>query len=157
MSPAPKGHPLWGNPLNPKKFKSPKELWEKACEYFKWCNENQWVKKEILRGSDGTGKLMDVPVGRPYTLQALCRFLNIERQTFINYGKAEGYETFFEVVKAIREIIESNQMEGAILGAYKENIISRMLGLAEKVDMGLEDKRKSVDDLFPPDEEIEAE
>lgn len=31
--PAPKGHPRWGNPLNPKKY-TPNTLWKKSCEYF---------------------------------------------------------------------------------------------------------------------------
>ena len=37
--PAPKGHPLWGNPIKPKKY-TPEKLWEGAIEYFKWCDEN---------------------------------------------------------------------------------------------------------------------
>ena len=31
---APKGHKLWGNPINPKLY-NPSELWDSAVEYFK--------------------------------------------------------------------------------------------------------------------------
>jgi hypothetical protein len=34
----------------------------------------------------------------------------------------------------VREVVESNQLEGAIVGAYNANIIARKLGLKEHTD-----------------------
>lgn len=132
MSPAPKGHPLWGNPLKPKKYE-PQQLWDESIKYFEWCNENPWMKKETTNKGDRK-EVKEMPTQRPYTIQGLCRFLNITAQTFENYSNAKGYETYFEITRAIRDVIQNNQLEGAIVGTYQSNIIARMLGLSDKVE-----------------------
>jgi len=129
--PAPKGHPRWGNPLNPKKL-TPEELWDGAVNYFQWCNDNpwykeQWVGKEAVR--------VEEKLQRPYSIEALCISLNISKQTFFNYAKEEGYETFFDVCSRVKEIIDSQHFEGGMVGAFNANIVTRKLGLAEKQEI----------------------
>lgn len=142
--PAPKGHPLWGNPLKPKKYATPEELWDAAVEYFDYCDENPWYKSEAIKGGDLAGSLVEVPTQRPYTFQGLCNFLNITYQTFSNYEKAKGYETYFEICTHIRAIIEQNQLEGATVGAYNHAIIARLLGLAENVNTNTTSKQEII-------------
>lgn len=152
--PAPKGHPLWGNPLNPKKFKTPEELWEKAIEFFEWCNVNPWMKKEAIKSGDKAGELIDIPIQKPYTIEGFCIFANMTFQSFSNYSNGIGYETFFEVAARIREIVRTQKFEGATVGAYNANIIARDLGLIDKRSHEIEDKRKTIDELFPEDGEL---
>lgn len=147
--PAPKGHPLWGNPLKPKKY-SPGEFWERACAYFEWCDANPWQKVEQKKGNtvvpkgtkltqktlremlNGTASL---PTQRPYSIEGLCSFLNINLQTFYNYESREGYETYFDVCARIRQIIDNQHFEGGMVGAFNSNIVMRKLGLAEKQEV----------------------
>lgn len=149
--PAPKGHERWGNPLNPKKY-TPEELWNGALDYFKWADENPWMKieqsKMPQRLSPTMAKEMksslikkflsqvvEIPTQRPYTIEALCLHLNITRETFDNYSKEKGYETYFDICRAIRDIIDNNHLEGGMVGAFNANIVTRKLGLKEQSDL----------------------
>lgn len=145
--PAPKGHPLWGNPLKPKKY-TPDELWEGATDYFKWCDENplilveqtkapQKLSNEIARLKPNLVKsflkqTIDLPKQRAYSIERLCIFLNISRETFDNYSKADGYETYFDICLRIRQIIDSQHFEGGMAGLFNSNIVTRKLGLVEQ-------------------------
>lgn len=144
---APKGHPIWGNPLKPKEY-TPEEFWLGALEYFEWSNKNPWIKKEQKKGNtnlkvEGDFKvnkkateilsgLVNIPTERPYSLEALCNYLNISLQTFYNYANKDGYETYFEICARIRQIIDSQHFEGGMTGAFDAGIVARKLGLVDK-------------------------
>jgi DNA-packaging protein gp3 len=146
--PAPKGHPRWGNPLNPKKY-TPEKLWDKALEYFDWADENPYMKLEQKKGSTNIPKSVDlsqikninemfspiveIPTKRPYTLIGFCVFANISHHTFCSYEKET--ETFLPICNAIREIVEENMFEGGLVGAYEKVLVARKLGLVEKHDI----------------------
>jgi len=149
MSPAPKGHPLWGDPRKPKKY-SPEELWTGALDYFKWADENPWLMVEQSKMPQKLSEKMalgmkpsmvkaflkqtvELPKQRPYSIEALCLHLNISRETFDNYSKTKGYETYFDVCRAIRDIIDRQHLEGGMVGAFNANIVTRKLGLQEKI------------------------
>lgn len=131
MCPAPKGHPRWGNPMNVKKL-TPEELWDGAVEYFQWCNDNPWIKKDwVGKDADEVEREMQ----RPYSISGLCIFINISDDTFQNYCKGEGYETYFGICSHIKKIIDTQHFEGGMVGAFNANIVTRKLGLAEKQEM----------------------
>jgi hypothetical protein len=146
---APKGHPRWGNPLNHKKL-TPEELWEGAQKYFEWADNNPWYKNEQIKQRPIIPKdsklsarrikeildpIIKIPTQRPYTIEGLCMYLNITRQTFENYSNAVGYETYFDVSIRIRDIINSQHFEGGMVGIFDSGLAARKLGLIEKMDM----------------------
>lgn len=131
--PAPKGHKMWGNPIKPKTY-TPEELWNKAVEYFEWCEENPWLKHEAIKSGQNCGELVQVPCERPYSIGAFCVFANISQVTFLNYATKEGYETYFTICSHIKEIIDKQHFEGGMIGAYNANIVTRKLGLKEQID-----------------------
>jgi hypothetical protein len=141
---APKGHPKWGNPIKPKIFETPEDLWSSACSYFEWCDENPWIKKDFIKSGDMAGKIVDIEIQRPYTLEGMCNFLNISLQTFYNYESKEEYKTYFEIATRIRKIIYNQKFEGAAVGAFNANIIARDLGLADKQDHKVQITKKRV-------------
>jgi hypothetical protein len=53
---------------------------------------------------------------------------------FKNYEKDKDKSEFFAVTHEIRRIIETQQFEGASVGAFNPNIIARKLGLSEKTE-----------------------
>jgi hypothetical protein len=59
-------------------------------------------------------------------------YSGISHQTWYNYHERPE---FVEVIKFIRAQCRKHQTDGATSGVYKENIISRLLGLAEKHDI----------------------
>lgn len=114
-----------------KSFESPEALWESACEYFQWCEDNPWTKKDWV-GKDGDEVQRETP--RPLTLSGLSLFLDCSEQTLRNYGKEDTYKDFFEVITRIEQTIRTQKFEGAAVGVFNASIIARDLGLTDKVE-----------------------
>lgn len=111
-------------------FASPDALWSAACEYFAWCDTNPWrIEKTKKKGK--SKEVESTPTQRPYTIAALCMYLGVH-STYLNDLKDKDYS---EVITRIRQIIETNQIEGAMVGAYNANIVSRINGLTDKMDI----------------------
>lgn len=128
-----------------KLFATPELLWEAACEYFEWCDRNPWLKKEAIKSGDLAGTVMDVPTERPYTITGLCIYLGVSSIYFIDFkngliddlnndpnADTAKIKEYSRVIATIEEVIYTQKFEGAAVGAFNANIISRDLGLAEK-------------------------
>lgn len=132
---APKGNQFWklrSKHGRDKLFATPDLLWDAACEYFQWCDENPWcVIKNKTKGK--TKEKEETPTQRPYTLTGFLSYCGANEAYWRQFKQAE-HEGFSTVVSRIENIIETQQLEGAIVGAFNPNIIARKLGLAEKQD-----------------------
>lgn len=118
--PAPEGNKYWlqrsshgRRPI----FESPEQLYDACCEYFEHAQSNP------IRLSD------DKSLVRPFTIEGLIVFLGITRSTWVNYCQSED---FLAVTEEINLIIRDQKFSGAAVGVFKENIIARDLGLADK-------------------------
>jgi len=115
---------------------TPDKLWDEAVKYFEWMSVKVWNKKEAIKSGDMAGELIDIPTSTPMSIKSFCLYADISHQTFLNYESNKGtYTDFFEVTTRIKSIIESQQFEGATVGAYNPNIIARTLGLTDKTDV----------------------
>jgi len=156
---APKNNNYWQfRNKHGRNFKyTPDNLWKEAVKYFEWISQKVWNKKEAIKSGDKAGTTMDVPTQTPMSIQSFCLFADIDENTFSRYEKEEGYQDFWEITTRIKAIIESNQFEGATVGAYNPNIIARKLGLTDKKDITSNgDKIQSNDikvTIIPPNDE----
>jgi len=136
---APAGNTFWqlrSKHGRDKLFSSPEDLWEAACEYFEWCDDNPWIKNEAIKSGDMAGVIMKIPTQRPYTLTGLCLYLDCNAAYFRTF-KAQATEKdkdFNTVIERIEDTIYTQKFEGATVGAFNANIISRDLGLIDKKD-----------------------
>lgn len=113
---------------------NPESFWEEAVKYFEWIKDKTWVRNEAIKSGDMVGNIVSVPTSTPMSIASFCLFADIDENTFQRYEKGEGYEDFWAVTKRVKSIIESQQFEGATVGAFNANIIARKLGLAEKTE-----------------------
>ncbi|MBA9076087.1 DNA-packaging protein [Rufibacter quisquiliarum] len=116
-------------------FASPILLWESACEYFEWCDNNPWFKKDWV-GKDANE--VDRPNARPYTMSGLCLFLDCSEsyfRVFKSNPPKKASEDFLTVITRIEQTIYTQKFEGAVVGAFNANIISRDLGLVDKKEV----------------------
>lgn len=133
--PAPKGNQFWklrAKHGRDKLFASPELLWEAACEYFTWCDENPWTRQEWV-GKDAYEVQRNLP--RPYTIQGLCLYLDANVQYFNDFErglKEKPDQGFSTIISRIRETIFTQKYEGAAVGIFNHNIIARDLGLVDK-------------------------
>lgn len=128
---APKGNRFWeARSSHGRKpiFASPDELWAAAVEYFEWVESNPlWEAKPFA--FQGSVKVENLPKMRAMTIGGLCLFLDIDRTTWLEYCRKEG---FSKVTGAIEETIRDQKFSGAAADLLNANIIARDLGLADK-------------------------
>lgn len=112
-------------------FATPNDLWESACEYFEWA-ENNPLKEEKVFHTNGQITRATVDKLRAMTLDGLCVFLGITDTTYYNHR--DKTSEFLEVAKRIDSIMRTQKFSGAAAELLNPNIIARDLGLAEKKD-----------------------
>ena len=130
---APKGNSFWklrAKHGRDKLFETPELLWDAACEYFEWVDNNPFVKTKTVV-SEKSGILSEeIPTQRAYTRMAFYIFIGCSDKWMCNFKKICS-DDFLTVIQRIENIIDNNQIEGAMSGHFKENLVSRLQGLAE--------------------------
>jgi DNA-packaging protein gp3 len=138
------------NPVGrPKLIESPQQLWLLFRKYKEWAKANP-RKKEDFVGKDGNR--VDRKLERPLTFVGFEAYL-FERMIITDLGdyernKDNRYAEFATIIRAIKNVIETDQFEGASVGIYQHNIIARKLGLADKQESRQVDKDGN--DIKPP-------
>ncbi|MCF2487452.1 DNA-packaging protein [Dyadobacter sp. CY347] len=117
-------------------FESPEMMWEAACEYFEWCEENPLIEVDF-RGKDADQ--VHIPKMRPFTMQGLCRYLDCNTQYFRQFEDRlkDDQQGFSRIITRIKETIYEQKFTGAASGFLNPNIIARDLGLIDKKDMSI--------------------
>ncbi len=138
---APKGNQFWklrSKHGRDKLFASPELLLESAFEYFEWCDENPWIALKTSSSEKGIFT-EEKPTQRPYSKMGWYVYIGCS-DSWLKEFKKTATEDFLLVIKEIENIIDTNQWEGASVGAFNANIIARTLGLKERVDNTTDDK-----------------
>jgi len=110
-------------------------------QYEKWAKENPYLKQDFV-GKDGDE--ITRKFERSLSFVQFEAFL-LKRLIINDLGdyaknKDDRYADFAPIIRAIKTIIEADQFDGAVAGIYKENIIARKLGLADKQEARQVDK-----------------
>lgn len=96
------------------------------------------VGKKIQTVNEEQTQREVTPTARPYSLGGLCIYLGASRQWWNSFRKDctdNKNEDFLEVIARVEDTIETQQFEGACVGAFNANIIARKLGLADKQEV----------------------
>lgn len=136
---APKGNQFWklrSKHGRDKLFATPDLLWNAACEYFQWCDDNDSLTVTKRKTKGKTKEKEETITKRPYTLTGFLLYCDAGEEYWRNFRAANHLE-FKGVISRIESVIETQQLEGAIVGAFNPNIIARKLGLAEKQESTL--------------------
>ena len=110
-------------------FKKPEELEEVCLAYFEWADENPWIKNDVVRGGDAAGTPLQIPTQRPYTFIGLCQHLGISKECWKDYAVKNG---FSDLCTRVRDKINNQQVEGALVGAFNASLTARIQGIADK-------------------------
>lgn len=103
-----------------------------ACQnYFQWVHENPFFKTEVVKSKFGA-EIVYVPTQRPMTLSGLIIYLGIVIKTWDDYSKRDRHK---EICSFVREVIDHNQLEGAMVGVFNPSITARRLGLVDKTEV----------------------
>ena len=129
----------------PRKWKSPDELIDKLHEYCTACAENPILVQDGMRKSKDGGQkdeqvLQMNRVARPMTLDGFCNFAGIGdwRRMKQFYSNDEG---FADAIALVERVIRDQQVSGAMVGLYRENIVARLNGITDRQDITSDGKR----------------
>src|SRR5690349_16146006 len=120
------------------------ELWQKAVNYFEWCDANPQNKVELVK-HQGDAEPYDVALGRPYSMDALTIYAGVSGAYFrsrkgelgdkADLNKATTDELdLLDTIVLIESIVRTQRFEGAAVGIFKENLISRVDGYADNIN-----------------------
>ncbi len=125
---APKGNSYWQLRFKHGREKTytPDELHDKAIEYFGWVIKNPIQIIDPTGGESHTYKI------RPMSKKGFCVFIGLASKNYFEWHKDQDYRN---IIHAINDVIAIQQTEMATIGEFKENIIARMQGLAEKQEI----------------------
>jgi hypothetical protein len=73
----------------------------------------------------------------PLTIDGFKTYCNKQGQEINNYWYNVGgvFDAFISIVTRIKEEIRNDQVEGALVGQYQQNIVARLNALTEKTDV----------------------
>ena len=108
---------VFKRPFGPPVKHTPESLAKAAADYFEWAKSDVILVNEPIKSGELAGTCMQVERVAPMTIQKFCLFAGIDRRTFLNYcaGENELYANLFPISRAIKEAIESNQLDGACM------------------------------------------
>lgn len=141
------GNRIWKirtNKSNEAIFTNPAELEEEAYAYFDWCDRTPLYRSELVKFK-GYAYEQEVTLGRPYSIDGLTVYLRVTPSYFrrrkqllsekIAAGKATPTDVeMLDTIERLETIIRTQQIEGAAVGIFKENIVSRINGLGDNVN-----------------------
>ena len=129
---APKGNEYWRVRITAgrkHKYKTAEEFESKINEYFEHIETHNF-EEELAFHNKGDIVKGSVAKMRPFTIEGLCNFLDIDKDTFKSYEKRD--DVFLSIITRARQIIYNQKFEGAAAGFFNSSIIARDLGLADK-------------------------
>ncbi len=120
-------------------------LWEEACKYFDWCDRHPRNRVELVK-YQGEYEEAEVPLGRMYSMQGLTRYLGVSDSYFrmskislrekIEKATATAAEIeLLGVIERIESTVQTDQIEGAAVGIYAGNLVNRLNGLSDNVNV----------------------
>lgn len=119
------------NPLGrPLKF-TPQELAEKFAEYVQWCADNPFKSGTRTDYANGFAATEENRVRR-ISISGFQLFIGSSDGWWADLDKRKDGADFMRVKEQIKKYCETSQADMAAAGLLKENIISRLLGLADK-------------------------
>lgn len=113
-------------------FKTAADLKAAAIAYFEWCDKNPIRGQRTIRKGDDEPETRDEMYPRPYTFEGLCDYIDIwDWSNFVSDNKER--EGFAPVLGWIRNKIRKQQIEGSMVGIYRENLTARLNGIADNM------------------------
>ena len=113
----------------PRRFATPEQLYRECVAYFDHASQRYWPQERVVANSKDNYTSVTIKHPVPFTIQRLCLWLGIGRQTFKDYGKRAE---FSGVIERVENVIFCQQFEGACLGIFSARIVARRLGIDYK-------------------------
>lgn len=138
---APKGNEFWklrSKHGRNRLFETPELMWDAACEYFQWCNDNPLIENKVINSSKEGVIDHPVPKMRAYTMTGLCLYLDCSESYFREFksnlkpDESDLDKDFLTIVARIEAVVFDNQLTGGMAELLSPNLVARSLGIVDK-------------------------
>ncbi|MGE4611559.1 MAG: terminase small subunit [Paracoccaceae bacterium] len=130
-NPFERGNELWKlrgrSGLRPK-FETPDELLEAVVDYFKWVDDNPFMEDKVFQ-FEGRPVHAELKKMRPYTRTRMADHIGVSDRAWRQWR--DERPDLLPVIEWAEEVCDNQMLEGAIVGQFNANIISRLLGLVD--------------------------
>jgi hypothetical protein len=110
---------------------SPKWILDTFLDYVEWSTKNPIYITKLL----SNGNLVEVPNVRPISINAFKLYINEHHNiSFAQYIYRELHEDYHEVIEYIKIYCSNHLIERAIIGMYHPTIVSKLVGLVDRVE-----------------------
>ena len=123
------------NPLGKPPRYTPEALAEKFAEFVQWCQDNPIEIIHTTTYANGNWSEEKETKPRLISLAAFELYAGVTDSWWANIVKAKRGDEYLRVKANIKKMCENYQKEMASAGLFKENIVSRMLGLKDKQEV----------------------
>ena len=117
----------------PKKIKSPEELWEHFTNYKNIIKANPIIVVDFVGGK---GNRAEREKERPLTIEGFENYLEdmeiIGQLSHYFANTNEAYTEFLTICQRIKRAVRQDQIEGGMAGIYNHSITQRLNGLVEQ-------------------------
>lgn len=107
----------------------PSELRARAVEYFDYMRGKVWNRVDMIKGGELAGSLVELPTSCPLDLKGFLLFAGFGVR---QWGQYKSNEAFEDICEWVEMVIETQNFEGAVVGAYNANLIARRHKIADK-------------------------
>ena len=118
----------------PKGYKVPDDVWKAFLKYRDHIKDNPRLRQDFV-GKDGN--MVYKEIKRPLTIVGFKSWCYEHYSDIHHYfDNTDGrYDAFREIITRIKDIIQSEQVDGALTGDYNSNLTARLNGLVDKAEV----------------------
>lgn len=120
------------NPLGKPPRYTPEQLAEKFAEYVQWCKDNPIEVETTTTYANGNYARVTDKRPRLICVSGFELFIGVGDSWWAQLKLRKRGDDYMRVKENIKKLCETYQKEMASAGLFKENIISRLLGLADR-------------------------
>lgn len=117
--------------VKPKGYKTPDDVWKAFMQYRAHIKSNPRLRQDYV-GKDGDKVWREIE--RPLTIVGFKSWCYEHICDIHHYfdNTDNRYSEYREIITRIKDIIQSEQIDGALTGDYNSNLTARLNGIADK-------------------------
>ena len=123
----------------PFKFQSAEQVWSLYQNYLKDIANKPMYRNELIKSGERAGEQIPVRIDVPPNIWGFCLFADIERKTYYNYingGEDDNIDNeLIHIFTCVDDDIKQKQITGATVNLYNANIVARLNGLSDTVNL----------------------
>jgi hypothetical protein len=112
-----------------KTFENPEDLYKAFEEYRDFVKSTPKLVQKLAYN-----QVVNIEHELPLTLQGFETYVKADLSRYLGAKKGTIYEHYGVISRQIKKEVASDQLQGAIIGIWNANIVSRLTGLHAKVE-----------------------